>query len=232
MALNALDSIPDPLLTPLLALLKDAVNADLALDMAAAGAPVEAAIATVSKVPFTLSLEGEGTLPALHAYRIRSSTSRATFVHLNHVSRLQFAYATPATGRDLLDARWPLLDRVWHAMLRALRRGGHANHAAGADVLLDAGVVSVALTGAFKREAFIEGAHEVFPGFVAEVDVTWRNALDVDQGPFFPVLSLDAQLYVDRDVDLDSAPDVHARAVTPAGTPPGNNFPEPDDWSL
>jgi hypothetical protein len=229
---NALDVIPDPLVTPVLALLYDAINADLAIDMAAAGVPVENAVSTTSHVPFTLTMVGAGALPALHCYRVRSRSSQQTVQWVNHTSTLQFVYATPAAGREQLDVRWPLLDRVWHSMLRALKRGYHPAHAGGDLVLLEAGVVRIDLSTAIKREAFIEAGQQTFPGFVAELDVVWRDANDIDQGPFFPALSFDALLFTDRPVDTETEADVHARAVLPAGVPPGKDFPPPDDWSL
>lgn len=233
MADNALDVIPDPLITPLLALLFDAINADLALDMAAAGATVEDAVATTSHVPFTLTLEGAGVLPALHCYRVRTRSVQSTMYYLDHGSTLQFVYCTPPAGRDMLDVRWPLLDRVWHSLIRTLKRGHHPAHQADADVLLDAGVVRVMVQTAIKRELFIEGGQQTYPGFVAEVEVVWRDANDQDQGPFYPALSFDAQLYTDTE-DTSGDPDVIARVLTDAGEahPDGKDFPRPPDWSL
>jgi hypothetical protein len=236
MADNALDSLPDPLITPILALLYDAINADLTAEMTAAGVPpdlLEPAVQTTCKVPFTLGMEGSGVLPALHCYRVRTRSVQTTMYYLDHGSTLQFAYATPPTGRDMLDVRWPLLDRVWHALIRTLVRGSHPAHMGGADVLLDAGVVRILRQTAIKRELFTPDGQQTFPGFVAEVDVIWRDENDQDQGPFYPALSFDAQLYTDNE-DTSQDPDVIARVLTDAGEadPAGKDFPRPPDWSL
>jgi hypothetical protein len=233
MTANALDVIPDPLITPLLALLHDAINADLAVDMTAAGVPVEDAVLTTSHVPLVLPLEGAGVLPALHCYRVRTRPVQTTMYYLDHGYTLQFAYATPPTGREQLDARWPILDRAWSSLVRTLKRGHHPAHMADADVLLDAGMVRVAVQTAVKRELFVDGGQQVFPGFVAEVDVVWRDDNDQDQTPVFPALSFDAQLFTDTE-DTSGDPDVIARVLTDAGEadPDGKNFPRPPDWSL
>lgn len=232
MSVNALDCIPDPLITPILGLLKFAINADLAKDMVHAGVAVEDAVASTSPVPFALNMEGEGQLPALHCYRVRSSSSQYSIAYTNHTSKLQFVYASPAAGRDLLDQRWPLLDRVWHSLIRTLKRGIYPGYEGGIDVMQDAGVIRTDLATTNKREIFIEGGELTYPGFIAEVDVIWRDANDMDTGPSYPALSFDHRFYVDQP-DTSGTPDVIARSVTEAGeSAGGRTFSRPSDWSL
>jgi hypothetical protein len=235
MAFGALESLGDPLIDPILALLKDAVNAEiLALTTAMPAEDARAAIQTTSRRPFVLGVEGEGALPALHCYRVRSRTSQFTAVHLDYINTLQFTYATPACSQDLLDERWAILDRVWRIALKALKRGKHPAHNSGADVLEAAGVVKVDYATGRKQEAFIEHGGSTFPGFVAEIDVTWRNPADEDTSALYPALSFDSQFFVDTDGDTSGTPDVIARALTEAGEadPDGKDFPRPSDWSL
>lgn len=234
MAVGALESLTDPLLGPMLALLKDGITADmLALTVEAGAEDTRAAVKTTVARPFVLGVEGEDVLPALHCHRIRSRSSQFSAVYVDHIATLQFMYVTPACSQELLEPRWALLDRVWRSMLRTLRRGSHPAHAFGADVLDDAGVVRINLLTAVKREAFVEQGEYTFPAFVAEMDVTWRDGTEVDQGPLFPALSFDTQIFVNTDGDTTGTPDVVARSVTDAGQDEGGTvFPRPDDWSL
>jgi hypothetical protein len=234
MAFGALESLGDPLVDPILSLLKDAVNAEiLTLTNAASAEDSRAAVLTTSRRPFELSMDGEGTLPALNCYRVRSKTSQVSIVHIDHIETLQFTYATPSCAEDLLDERWAVLDLVWRRALKALKDGKHPAHNGGADALESAGVVRTAYATAIKREAFVAHGGNTFPGFVAEIDVTWRPADEQDNATYYPALSIDGRIYVDTvNGDTSGTPDVIARAVTPAGTPPGRVFTRPSDWSL
>lgn len=227
MAVSALDVIQDPLITPILALLRAGINADLAADMATQGVTPEPAIATVSPVPFVLGREGDGVLPALHCYRIRSRSKQTTLFYRDETATLQLVYVTPATGRDQIEQRWPILDRVWRSLVRTLRSG----YLGGVDVLGAAGVIHVAAETANKQELYIE-RQESFPGFVATIDVVWRPADESDVGTVYPALSIDGQLFTDTDGVTTGTPDVISRVVLPAGDPPGRSFTRPTDWSL
>lgn len=214
--MTALESLSDPLIAPVLALCKDAINADLADAMEAAGVTPEDAVRATAPYPFALRIEGAAVLPALHCYRVQSRSTQFSVVHVDHVSRLQFTYATPGIGREGLDERWPLLDRVWRALLGALKSGSHAAHADGADVLSDAGVVKVDLGTTRKLEVFIEDGNHTFPGFIGELDVTWRDGSDVDTGSLYPALSFEAKVFADG-VSETGDPDAVSRALTPIG---------------
>jgi hypothetical protein len=242
-----LQSLPDPLITPLLALLKDAINADVAAAMVAAGLTVagdsdgageDAAVITTLARPFELRVEGNEALPALHCYRTQARTRQFTAVHLDHLYTLQFVYVTPAVEKDQLDERWPLLDIVWRSLVTTLKKGHHPAHLAGAHVLCDAGVVRADYATALKREMCVEGEHFNNPGFIAQVEVTWRDLSKEDTTGLPLALSFDARVYVDQP-DLSApgiGPDVTARAVTDAGIaaspPDGRTFTTPSDWSL
>jgi hypothetical protein len=238
MAKGALESLPDRLIDPMLALLKDGVNADVAAIVGALVTPPgdsRAAILNCARRPFALPMEGNGYTPALHCYRIRHKMRLFTVIHIDHVYTLQFQYVTPACGKDLLDDRWAVLDVVWRSIVEMLKAGKHPAHAGGADVLEAAGVISVDYASALKSEAFFGDTPSPFPGFLAQVDVVWRDLPKEDTSGLPDALSFDARIYVDTP-DLSGDPDVVARAVTEAGVaespPDGRNFPIPDDWSL
>lgn len=235
MATGALETLGDPLLDPLLGFLRDAVNADLAPLAQALGGDTAPFVKTVAPRPFALAEAGDDVLPALHAYRLRSRTRQATFAHRDHLATLQFHYVTPAVSQELIDDRWPVLDRVWRVVLRALSAGHHPAHNSDAPVFAGAvQLLKVDVATALKREAFTEGGDYTYPSFVAEIDVTWRDGAESDPGTLHPALSFDARLFVDQGGDPSGDPDVIGRALTPAGEqhPEGRGFPRPNDWSL
>jgi hypothetical protein len=234
MPTGALETLGDPLLDPILGLLQDAVNADLAPLAQALGGDGAPFIKTVAPRPFDLSEIGDDALPALYAYRVRSRTRQGTFVHRDHLATLQFHYITPAVAQELIDNRWPVLDRVWRVALRALDRGHHSAHQNDAPVLEDVEVIKIDLTTAQKREAFTPGGNNTYPSFLAEIDVTWRDGAESDLGALHPALSFDAQIFVDTEGDVSGTADVIGRALTPAGAedPEGREFERPADWSL
>lgn len=233
MAFGALESLGDPLIDPILSLVKDAINADiLTLTTAASAEDARAGVLTTTRRPFQVAMDGEGTLPCLSCYRVRSKASQLSIVHVDHIETLQFTYATPACDQSLLDERWSVLDRVWRIALKALKIGHHPSHSGGVEVLSPVGVVRTNYATAIKREAWIANGGLTFPGFVAEVDVTWRPIDEQDNATYYPLLSMDGEIFVDTNGVISGTPDVIARAVTPAGTPPGRVFTRPSDWSL
>lgn len=209
---SALDSLVDPLIAPLLALLKDAINADLAAEMLALDLVPEDAVQTTAPHPVPLEIAGQLALPMLTCFRVRSRSRVATFSHTDQVNTLQFGYLTPATSREQLDERWPLLDRVWQSLLRTLNRGSHPAHLAGAPVLEEAGVVRIATEAALKLELFAEAGDYSYPMFRGEVDVTWRDTSPFDTSGLFPALSFEHEFHIDRPVD-EGEPDVVSLAL-------------------
>lgn len=211
---SALDQLPDPLITPLLALLADAANADLSAEMVEAGLTPELVVATTAPHPVALEILGETALPLLACYRVRTRSRRFSIAYVDHTYTLQLAYLTPAAAREQLGARWPLLDRVWSSLLRALRRGRHDAHQAGANVLGPAGVLKVDLATAQKLELFAEAGDFTYPMFRAEVDVVYRSASEIDTSALYPALSFTHHFYVDGG---GGEPDAVSVSLTPAG---------------
>jgi hypothetical protein len=213
---SALDGMVDPLIGPMLALLKDAINADLAAEMIALDLEPEDTVQTTAPHPVPLEIAGQLAMPLLTCFRVQSRSRVATFLHTDHVNLLQFGYLTPATAREQIDERWPLLDRVWRALLRTLANGAHPAHQAGAPVLTNAGVVRISTDSAKKLELFAESGDYAYPMFRGEVEVVWRDASLVDTSALYPALSFTHEFNVNGGSE-DGEPDVVSRALTKAG---------------
>lgn len=218
MTASALERLPDPLVTPLLELLKDAVNAKLAETMERLGLDAEDAIAATLNYPVEArSLGGQLNLPLLACYRIRQQSQRRTFGYLDQLVTLRLQYISSATSFDRLDDRWPLLDYVWRAAFDTLCAGHHAAHQDDAHVLEDAGVIWVN-EAATKIEGYLAGGDYAYPQWEADVQVTWRDLAKTDTSALYPVLSLQARITQALDGDpREPAGDVIIRAYTPTG---------------
>lgn len=226
---SALDTVVDPLVTPLLAFLKDAINADLSAETPPDSEP-EAAVATTAPHPVDIEMTGETALPILTCYRTRSRARRRSIAFVDHTVTLQFTYVTAATAREQLGARWPLLERVWAALLLSLSTGSHPAHADGEDVLDSLRVIEVVLSTAQKREIFQPGGDYTYPAFVAEIDLIVQDDSLGDASTLYPALSFDGGIYL-GDVTED-APDVAARAYTPLGEQVRDGLVDEDELPL
>jgi hypothetical protein len=213
---SALDTVADPLITPILALLKDAINAELAAEVPVDPDIVaEPAVATTAAYPVSIEMAGETALPILSCYRVRSRASQRTVAFVDHTLSLQFTYVSAATSREELEARWPLLDRVWRTLEATLREGSHAAHAAGAAVLSGLGIIDVPLQSALKRELYQPGGDYAYPAFVAEMDLVVQASSLADPSTLWPALSFQSDIYL-GDVADDPA-DVRVISYTPIG---------------
>lgn len=211
---SALDTVEDPLLTPLLALLADAINADLAAEAPPSATP-EAAVASTAPHPVPIITVGETALPVLSCYRVRSRARRRSIAYVDHTTTLQFSYLSASTAREQLPARWPMLERVYQALVKALVAGTHPAHAAGAEVLEPLGLIDVLLPSLQKRELFAEGGDFTYPMFLLEVDVVVQTSDFTDPSTLWPALSFEAGIY--HHAVSDDAPDVAVISYTPLG---------------
>lgn len=211
---SALDTLEDPFLTPLLALLMEGVNADVAA-LAAPDAEPEPAVRSTAPHPVALEIAGESALPLLSCYRVRSRGRQRSIAYVDHTVTLQIAYTSPATAREQLSARWPLLEVVWQSILGTIRRGYHAAHQGGIEVLGPLGVIEVPLASAQKRELFAADGDYAYPSFLAEVDVILQTASFEETGTLHPALSFTHNFYLDG--VRDDVPDVAAISFTPEG---------------
>lgn len=211
---SALDTVEDPLITPLLAFLKDAINSDLSPETPPATTP-EPAVATTALHPVVIEIAGETALPLLSCYRVRSRSRRRSVTYIDRTVTLQFTYVSAATAREQLDARWPLLERVWVALEGALLAGAHPAHEDGANVLTPLGVIEVPLGASQKREAFQAGGDYTYPCFVAEVELVVQTTTTADTSHLYPALSFQSDLYIGS--VTEAPPDVSALSYTPLG---------------
>ena len=212
---SALDTVQDPLITPLLALAKDAVNADVVLDVDPAATP-EAAVATTAPHPVPIEILGETALPVLACYRIRARTTERSLLLTDYTYTLQWVYVSPATAREQLDERWPLLNRVWLSLMKAVYAGQSPAHAAGVDVLGPIGVIDMPGERALKREFFYDGGDYAYPAFVWEMEVVMQDDSATDTTGLWPALSFLSQFWIDSGVTAEP-PDVSVISYTPLG---------------
>lgn len=213
---SALDTVVDPLLTPLLGLLQDAINADLAAEVPPApDTTAEPAVATTAPHPVPIVIAGETALPLLACYRVRSRARQRSISYVDHTQTLQFSYLSAATAREQLPARWPSLERVYQALLKTLRAGHHPAHAGDANVLEGLGIIDVPLSTLQKRELFAEGGDFTYPMFLLEVDVVVQTATFNDPSTLYPALSFETGIYIG--CVTEAPPDVSVISYTPLG---------------
>lgn len=219
----ASEQLPDPLLDPLLALLKDAVNTELAEQFEAAGIEAEDVIASTLRRPVNAGdvvvAPASDSLPVLVGFRMREQPFRRTFGHLDYRTTLRLQYIGNACAIDQLNKRWPILSATWRAAFDALCAGHHEAHADDDRVLDAAGVVWLN-EAPFKTEGYLPGGDAVYPIWEADVVLDWRD-LDKEAGrtrDLYPVLSLDARITQQLEDDgREPAGDVVFTAYTPAG---------------
>jgi hypothetical protein len=197
MPAEPIDVTRDPLLVPLLAFLMAAINADIGQVMMDESGREQDAIASTLIRPQSLDTDPDGA--RLSAYRLRSKPVRTGFGRIDHVLTLQFDYVTPSCGMSQVEARWPILDRVWVALIEAMSNGSHEAYEDGADALALAGIVWVNLQSAQKADLYAEG-DVTFPAFRGTLEVTWRNGKSVDTSALYPALSFTTQIYQGDDV--------------------------------
>jgi hypothetical protein len=189
-----IDRVPDQLLTPLMAFLSVAINATVGqVTLDAAGEAVNAVSETLIR-PQNLALDPEGAT-RLSCYRLRSKPKRVSFGHIDHVATVQFDYVTPACGAEQLEERWPILDRVWGALIDAIDAGSHPDWEDGASVHAAAGITWLDLNTAEKQEFYVDGNGFTYPGFRGQLQVTWRNHQASDTEPTYPALSFTSKIY-------------------------------------
>jgi hypothetical protein len=208
-----LERVPDQLLTPMLAFLKVAVNASVGLIMLGASGDSVPPVGETLGRPQSLTVD-PGNTPRLSCYRVRSKPKRTGFGRIDHIATLQFDYVSPSCGAEQLEERWPLLDRVWCEALSALDAGVHPDWEDGASVHERAGIVWLDIASAEKQEFYVDGDGFTYPGFRAQLQVTWRPVSPDVELPTYPALSFTSKLYVDGN---DKHPDVVATGYTELG---------------
>lgn len=194
MPATPIDRTRDTLLTPLLEFLQAAINADLNEVMIDEAGESQPAVASVLIRPQALDQDPDGA--RLSCYRLRTRSKRVSFGHVDHVSTLQFDYVTPSCGAEQLDDRWPILQRVWGSLVRAMSDGSHEAYNEGQESLSRCGIIFVDISSAQKVEIYADG-EVAFPAFRGSIDVTWRDGYAVDTADMYPALSWTNLVYAD-----------------------------------
>ncbi len=209
-----LDSTSDPLIDPVLALIKAAVNAEFVTMDPQFGS--DEVVKTTHNYPIDLTLGlGDMSMPALGCHRIRSRAKRFSVVHTDYINTLKFTYITPACAREQIGGRWPLLERVWRTAVDVLFLGHHPAYLSDAPVLINAGVINVDLNTATKQELYAEQGDYAFPAFFGEIEVTWRaSTAEQRTAALYPFLSARGKMRAGPGV---GPPDLTFDAYTPLG---------------
>ena len=132
----SLDSFTDTRLSALLMLASGAANAD---HEATAEEPVVRGAVAAPMDPATL---GQMNLPALFAYRQNAAADEESQYDLNTDATYVVDYWLPVTGIDRIALRWPLLDKVWETIAKAIQGGMHPDVSSGVDVMRQAGLTA------------------------------------------------------------------------------------------
>lgn len=205
-----LDSTKDRFLSPLLALLQDAINSDLEEEGLDAGQAVQ----HVAPYDMPLELAGELSLPALSCFRMRTALRRHSAIHLDELVTLRFRYITPGTARESLDERWPLIEHAWRSLVRTLEHGYHSAHRDGVRVRDEIGIVWIAWEQTNKVEMYADSGEFAYPAFQADVVMQVRDLRlpRNDTTELHPMAGLRAEIGVDG-----GTADVTVEALTPVG---------------
>lgn len=195
----SLDTLTDPQVAALLVLCAGAANADLAeLD--------EPAIQSAYGWPVKPGRTPGMQFPALAIYRGEQRHYQRTFRHAEVECAFTFEFWAPPTPLDAIEARWPLLHKVWGSTLAAVLAGHHESVASDALLLSVAGIVDVVLFGnASPRVRYQAPDPEgtVMPSFLGVM--TLRHRTEIDTSALADLLSLAADVVIDSG-SADSQP--------------------------
>lgn len=202
------ETASDPLVSTMLELGKSAALANLVPHLGAS-AQFPAVRATYN-FPADLQLMSECEMPALTLYRQRTvSLIERTFRNQNDQrTTMQVGYILPCTSPRDASNRWPILHRVWAAVIEAWWCGMHASYQSGAEVLSPLGVTEGA-DNARVEERFIGGNGKLHIGFVGTFDITWRPIVDDGVAALPLMAGVDAKYHIDQTApDTATAGDV------------------------
>lgn len=151
----SIDSLLDPQLAAVAALVRAAVTADLGADM----------IIALYDDPRALQTITAGKLPALCIYRKSERRRRRNSAALVRDITVYFDYVLPSTALEKRSGRWPALGQVWNTIADVVIAGGHAALSDGADVL-DAASLHVELENSAQAAYDVaEGGAQNYPCF-------------------------------------------------------------------
>lgn len=236
MATDPIDVTRDPLLTPMLALLMAAINADIGEIMVHDGGSSVNAVEATQLHPLDMENTADGQC-RLSAYRIRSRPTRTTMQRIDHVATVQFDYISPSCSKEQLDARWPLLEHVWQKLVETIDNGYHEAYLDGEFAL--GNVIKLDLSTAQKIELFAPGSEYTFPAFRGQMDITWRGEETAEARTYYPALSFAVSLPRTESNDAEGRPIMEPEAestrvvsYTPIGVDELNSEPFEEEAEL
>jgi len=162
-----LERYADAQLDALLALLKDALNAELSTAQ-------DLAVETTHAWPIGRERLMQQQFPALVIWRQRGGfRERIAGPHDQRVT-LRIQYHLPTTPLAKVGLRWPLLQAAWDTLTEVFLAGHHEAHLDDADVLTAAGFIDIDLGGATVDFMMPGPDSDVAPSFDATVTVVIR----------------------------------------------------------
>lgn len=214
-----LERVSDPLVSGVLALLTDAVNADLAEHMERAGIALDSEKPVQQAVPHPVDLRmglAEQTLPVLAVYRVRERGESLVMGRDDTRVTLQATYICDATAREQLAERWPLLSFAAESIRQTMLRGSHSAHRGGEVVYEAMGVQIVYSRTWNKVEAYAEAGDYCYPMFRAEIEMNVRDARDMQPRPtLYPFHEI--RTFINTASTPGTPRDVEAVTLTEAG---------------
>jgi len=158
-----LDISADTAVQALALLIRGSVNARLLPELGGN------AIELIYGAPLPLSLLAQGNQPTLLIYRAQDRDRDKGDWLFEENSVFRFDYMLPATPHDRIVQRWPVLRRVWAAMIAVCREGRDPLIEDNAKVLEAAGLARYGLGTGRADYSFVPGANQTYPMFRGEM---------------------------------------------------------------
>lgn len=158
-----LDISQDTAIDALALLIRGAVNARLLPELGGK------AIERIYGAPMPLSLIGQGNVPVLLIYRVQDRDRDKGDWIFEDLSTFRFDYMLPATPKERIPLRWPVLRRVWAAVLAVCREGKDPLVQDNAEVLEAGGLARYVLGTGKADYSFVAGANNTYPMFRGEM---------------------------------------------------------------
>lgn len=209
----SLDTAEDIVVDAFRALAQDEVTRLLA-DLTNVGDEPVPAVLETRGFPAPIDLIEATALPTMVVYRSREVETQRTMRHVDSRTTLVFVYTAPPTTLDKLGPRWPILRRVWRALLEAVSAGEIGEPGVRVNVLTGVGVVEVDAESASVVYDFAADAEgQAFPQFRGEITIEERPVVELDLVDFRELFAR-----INRpDGNLEIQPQVEVHARTPAG---------------
>lgn len=161
----SLDTATDDLVDGLRAIARTEVTAALA--SLTGDVP---AIRETRGLPIPLEMLETAALPVLGVFVEREASVATTSRHVDRLLTVGFEFFAPATPLAKLDLRWPILRKVWDALLETIGDGLLAGQA----VLEGIGVLNVDVETATVDYDFATDGASAYPHFLGRISIRQR----------------------------------------------------------